>query len=158
MDTEEDYPESLDPLEVPEFLAIKKAKAFTTVLEPRDLVITADSVVIHDNKILGKPADVNEVKDMLRVLSGTEHMVITGVALMSSEKMVSFSSRSDVKFLALSQNEIDYYVEKYAPLDKAGAYGIQEWMGHISIESIKGTYTNIMGLPTSMLWKALKAF
>lgn len=158
IETEETYPPDLPVTEVPEYLARKKAVAFTDLLEPDQLVITADSVVIYEHKILGKPQNKKTAQDTLRTLSDNLHQVITGVAIMSTDKMTSFSSLSEVQFLPLTEQEISYYVDTYDPSDKAGSYGIQEWIGHIGIDWIKGTYTNIMGLPTADLWKALKSF
>ncbi len=154
MDVEETFPDDMAAQEVAEYLAIKKAKAFEDEITD-EIVITADTVVVVDDKILGKPADKKEAIDMLQALSGRSHEVITGVALMTKNEIRSFSDVTIVNFKKLSHKEIDYYVDNYAPYDKAGAYGIQEWIGMIGITSIEGSYFNVVGLPVQKLYETL---
>ena len=155
---DESYPLNIQKEEVALYIAKKKAQAYTDLLTDNKLVITADTVVIIDDKILGKPIDEADAKQMLRELSGKTHQVITGVCLTTSNKQKSFSVISDVRFSNLDDSEIEYYVSKYKPLDKAGAYGIQEWIGYIGVEYISGSYFNVMGLPIQKLYKELKKF
>lgn len=154
----ETYPEDLIPDKVPEFLSRLKASAYMDNLKNEDILITADTVVILDNEIIGKPIDLADAKTMLGKLSGRTHKVITGVSITSPAKSKTFSSHTDVTFRKLSPEEIDYYVEKYRPLDKAGAYGIQEWIGAVGITGIDGSFYNVMGLPVQRLFSELKAF
>lgn len=158
MDVEESFPDDILSEDVPEYLAIKKASPFTGTLADNQLVITADTIVIFENKILGKPKDLIEAKKTLQTLSGKSHLVISGVQLMSSSKTQSFSDSSIVHFSEIPDEAIDYYLEIEPPLDKAGSYGIQGWIGHNFIDRIEGSYTNIMGLPTEKLFKALSSF
>lgn len=155
---DESYPLDIQKEEVALYIAKKKAQAYADRLTDNKLVITADTVVIIDDKILGKPIDVADAKQMLRELSGKTHQVITGVCLTTSNKQKSFSVISDVRFSNLDDSEIEYYVSKYKPLDKAGAYGIQEWIGYIGVEYIGGSYFNVMGLPIQKLYQELKKF
>lgn len=157
-DVDETFPETIPLEEVAVYLAEKKASAYISELKHKELLITADTVVLIDNIILGKPANEEESAKMLRALSDRTHKVITGVSLTSSEKQVSFSDISLVTFGNLIDEEVDYYVSKYKPFDKAGAYGIQEWIGYIAVEKIKGSYYNVMGLPVFKLFKELKKF
>lgn len=152
-DIEETYPETLEKTDVAEFISRKKAQAYCNVIKPGDVIITADTVVICDGEVLGKPTDENDAKQMLRKLSGKTHCVVTGVSLLQSSGITSFSSKTDVTFNALTDDEISYYVSKYKPLDKAGAYGIQEWIGYIGIKSINGCFYNVMGLPLHDLYR-----
>ena len=152
---DESYPEILPPSEVPEYLALKKSLAYQD-LKKNELLITADTIVSLKGMILGKPKNKTQAKKMLRMLSGRKHQVITGVCLRSSKDILTFSDISEVHFKDLTAAEIKYYVEKYKPFDKAGAYGIQEWIGLTGIEKIKGSFYNIMGLPTAKLMKYLK--
>ena len=154
---EENYPDTLTANKVAEFLAIQKADWFTD-FQNNELYITADTVVILDDEVLGKPNDENEAKIMLRKQSGRTHQVITGICLKSSSKQESFSVSTEVTFKELSDFEIAYYVNNYKPFDKAGAYGIQEWIGMIGISGIKGSYFNVVGLPTDALFDAFKTF
>lgn len=154
-DIDESYPETLPHEEVAEFLARKKASAYFADLKDDTLLITADTIVILGDKILGKPADDADAKEMLRALSGKTHRVVTGVCLTTKEKQKSFSAVSRVTFGTLSDQEIDYYVEKYHPMDKAGAYGVQEWIGYVAVEHIEGSYFNIMGLPIYRVYQEL---
>lgn len=154
----EEYPADLAPHEVPEFLARLKASAFIRKIDCNELVITADTIVICDGRIMGKPIDTDEAKAMLRFLSGKAHEVATGVCVATPERKESFTSRTTVHFAPLSDEEIDYYVENFLPLDKAGAYGIQEWIGAIAVSSIEGSFYNVMGLPVHRLFQLLKTF
>jgi septum formation protein len=157
--TKEVFPEDMDYTEVPEYLAQLKAKAFNQKdLEKNSIIITADTIVILENEIIGKPKSKKEAKQMLHRLSGKEHTVITGVCLTSNEQQHVFSARSEVYFRTLNDADIEYYVEEYNPLDKAGSYGIQEWIGYVAIEKINGSFYNVMGLPTQMLFEELIQF
>lgn len=158
LDVDESYPDDLPREDVAEYLACKKASAYLNFLSENSLLITADTIVLLHDKILGKPLDKEEAKRMLQELSGQTHCVITGVCLTSKRKQVSFSDKTYVTFGELSGEEITYYVEKYNPLDKAGAYGIQEWIGYVAVEKIEGSYFNVMGLPVSKLYRQLKQF
>lgn len=157
-DTEEIYPTSLPVEEVPEYLAKLKAEALLPDLANHEVVICADTVVILNGKILGKPFDYEDARQMLSKLSGQKHTVITGVFIGSKTKSTSFSERTEVAFENLSENEIKYYIEKHMPFDKAGSYGVQEWIGYIAVKRMEGTYTNVMGLPTNRLYSELKKF
>lgn len=152
------YPSSLEARKVPAFLSQLKAKAYLSDLQPDQLLITADTVVILDGRILGKPHNEAEACLMLKELSGRHHTVVTGVTLSSKEKCVTFSEATDVHFGELTEHEIRDYVERYKPLDKAGAYGIQEWVGAAAIKGIDGCFYNVMGLPLHALYTQLKSF
>jgi septum formation protein len=156
LDTDESYPESLKPQQIASFLAEIKAKALLDTLKPNELLLTSDTVVITQDHVLGKPANKEAAKKMIATLSGKSHQVITGVHLATLEQSNTFDVTTEVTFLPLESWEIDYYVEKFNPLDKAGSYGIQEWIGYIGIEKMHGSYYNVMGLPTAELWKVLK--
>jgi len=158
MDVPEVFPEGLGMTEVPVYLAELKAEAFRPILKPNQLVITADTIVWLDGQVLNKPTDYADGFRMLRNLSGKKHQVITGVCLLSTEKKVSFYASTDVWFTELSDEEIKYYLENYRPYDKAGAYGIQEWIGYIGIYHIEGSFFNVMGLPVHSLYEHLKVF
>lgn len=149
------YPDNLHREEISEYLAQLKADAFTN-LSSQQLIITADTIVWHQQKALGKPQNTNEAKEMLESLSGQSHEVITSVCLKTKEQCVVFSDITQVFFRPLTTFEIDYYIDNYQPFDKAGAYGIQEWIGAIGIEKIIGSYTNVMGLPTEKLFRKLQ--
>ena len=153
---EETYPDTLQGEEIPIYLAEQKADAYT--LEDNDLLITADTIVWLDGHVYGKPADEAEAREMLRSLSGKTHDVITGVCVRTNKKNVSFASTTKVRFAELTDAEIEHYVNKYRPMDKAGAYGIQEWIGYIGVEHIEGSYFNVMGLPIQRLYTVLKEF
>lgn len=157
-DTEEIYPASLPAEEVPEFLSNLKAAALLPDLQEHEAVICADTVVILDGKILGKPVDYEDARQMLSKLSGKKHTVITGVFIGSKTRSTSFSERTEVEFEHLSEDEIRYYIEKYLPFDKAGSYGVQEWIGYVAVKRMEGTYTNVMGLPTNRLYKEIREF
>lgn len=154
-DTDESYPTTMSCEEVPTFLAKQKAIALLPQLQEDELLICADTVVILDNQILGKPANKEEATKMLNLLSGKTHKVITGVFISDSKQEEIFSETTEVTFNNLSENQIKYYIEKYEPFDKAGSYGIQEWIGFIGVASITGTYANVMGLPTHEIFAVL---
>ena len=151
---DESYPEGLSMEEIPQYISRKKAAAYT--LGADELLITADTIVYLDGEVLGKPADEAEAKEMLQKLSGKTHQVVTGVTLTWSNQQHSFASVSQVTFAMLTDAEIDYYVTHYRPLDKAGAYGIQEWIGYIGVSSLQGSYFNVMGLPVQRLYSEMK--
>ncbi len=157
-DIDESYPDSLEKEKVAEYISEKKAEAHISLLEEGTLLITADTIVLLDDKIYGKPRDKEEAMQMLKELSGKTHKVITGVCLTTQEKQKSFSVTSEVRFAKLEDSEIEYYVSKYKPLDKAGAYGIQEWIGYVAVEFMSGSYFNIMGLPIQRLYQEMKLF
>lgn len=155
---DESYPEDMPVMEIAEYISTKKAEAYKSIIEPNNLIITADTVVILGDKVLGKPKNLDDAKRILHELSGKVHHVVTGVCLTSLVKQKHFSVVTDVAFKLLSDSEINYYVEHYKPLDKAGAYGIQEWIGYIGVTSIKGSYFNVMGLPVQRIYKELQEF
>ena len=157
-DVEETYPEDLPVREVAPFLARKKALASRHLLAGTEVLLAADSIVILHGKIFGKPRDSAHASEILRALSGQAHEVITGVCLMDSNREKVFSGISTVYMEALSEEEINYYVEHYRPFDKAGAYAIQEWIGLCKISRIEGTYSNIMGLPMAQVYEELSQF
>ena len=158
-ETPEDYPAELPLDEVPKYLSLQKSLAFKDNELPADyLLITSDTVVICEDEILGKPKDREDAERMLRMLSGKTHHVVTGVTVRSAEKTESFAVRSNVAFADLDQDEIDYYIEHCQPFDKAGAYGIQEWIGYVGISGLEGSFYNVMGLPTRKLYQCLKTF
>ena len=157
-DIEEGYPEGLSIEEIPRYIAAEKAAAYKDIMADNDLIITADTVVVLGDEVLGKPTDLDDARRMLRELSGKTHQVITGVYLMTKEKERGFSVVTGVTFKELSDEEIDYYVEKYHPLDKAGAYGIQEWIGYIGVTGLNGSYFNVMGLPVQRIYNELLLF
>ena len=158
-ETPENYPEDLPLDEVPKYLSLQKSLAFNDDELPADyLLITSDTVVICGGEILGKPKDMEDATRMLRLLSGKTHHVVTGVTVRSAEKTESFAVRSNVTFAQLDAEEIDYYIEHCKPYDKAGAYGIQEWIGYVGISGLEGSFYNVMGLPTRKLYQCLKSF
>lgn len=154
-DTDENYPQDLPVLKIPLWLAKKKAQALEDKMQDNWILITADTIVTLDDEILGKPRDLDEAKEFLRRLSGRKHLVITGINIKTREIEKSLVCRTPVWFKNLTDEEIDYYVETYRPLDKAGAYGIQEWIGYIGIKKIEGEYNNVVGLPTQKLYVVL---
>ncbi len=154
----ESYPDQLPTSEVAEYIAQEKAAAYLDVLADDELVLTADTVVVLGDEVLGKPRDVADAHNMLRKLSGKTHAVITGVCLTTKEQQRHFSVTTEVAFKELSDEEIDYYVEKYRPFDKAGAYGVQEWIGYVGVTGLNGSYYNVMGLPVQRIYEELKAF
>lgn len=155
---DESYPEELAIEEIPVFLAKKKADNFNELIDENCILITADTIVWCNNSILNKPNSYDEAYQMLNGLSDNKHTVITGVCLRSAEKETTFIATTDVFFTKLSDNEVDYYLRKFKPFDKAGAYGIQEWIGYIGVEKINGSYFNVMGLPIQKVYKELKKF
>lgn len=157
-DIDESYPNSLPAEHVAEFVAQKKADSYINSLKADELLITADTVVILDGVIFGKPNNEEEAKEMLHALSGKTHRVVSGVSLASIDKQTSFSVSSDVEFSELTNEEIAYYINRYAPYDKAGSYGIQEWIGYIGVKHLRGSYFNIMGLPIQRLYSEMKSF
>lgn len=155
---QEVVPDGLDVNLVPEYLAKGKSYGFHRELEDDEIIITADTMVMCDGKILGKPSDKENAMQMLKMLQSNTHTVITGVCIRSREKEDSFSVTTKVFFNELSDEELDYYIENYRPYDKAGAYGVQEWIGHIGISRIEGSYFNVMGLPVQRLYTELQKF
>jgi septum formation protein len=158
MDIHEEFPADLGKTEIPVYLAELKAEAFRPHLKSNQLVITADTIVWLNGNVLNKPANYDDGFRMLKNLSGEKHQVITGVSLLSNKKKVSFYVLTDVWFKPLSDEEIHYYLEHYRPYDKAGAYGIQEWIGYIGIYRIEGSFFNVMGLPVQSVYEHLKDF
>jgi septum formation protein len=154
----EDFPNDLPPHEIPEYLAKLKASAFDGDLEKDQLLITSDTVVELDGRIFNKPATKAEAIEMLSTLSGKTHRVYTGVCLTTTEKQEVFHDMAEVTFCELELDEIESYIDKYKPFDKAGSYGIQEWLGYAAIDRIEGSFYNVMGLPTRELYKRLKKF
>lgn len=152
---DEDYPQDLSAIDVAEYLARKKGKAYQPDLLKEDLVITADTVVVVEDTILNKPENFEEAQYMLRLLSGKSHQVITGVCLTTENTQLSFRDVTLVSFKVLEEREIDYYIHHYQPYDKAGGYAIQEWIGMIGIRKIEGSYFNVVGLPADKLYEYL---
>ena len=155
---DESFPADLHGADIPLYISRAKAEAYRSNLLPGQLLITADTIVWVDGEQLGKPVDETDAARMLRLLSGKTHQVFTGVTLTSLDKQTSFADTTDVTFRAMTEEEIAHYVSVYRPLDKAGAYGIQEWIGYVACTSLKGSYFNVMGLPTEKLYEALQAF
>ncbi len=156
LDVDESYPPDLPITEVALYIARKKAEAARVELPQDRVILTADSVVILDNEILGKPRDKEEATEMLRNLSGQNHLVMTGVCLIRGTETVCIDVKTEVLFEELSDEEINYYISYYQPYDKAGAYGIQDWIGWCKVRSIKGSYANVMGLPVHEVYQAVK--
>jgi len=154
-DIEENYPDTLPVSEIAEYIACEKAAAYQQVMNVNDLVITADTVVVVDSEVLGKPHDVDDARSMLRKISGRSHQVITGVCLTTSKGQRRFSVVTNVTFKQLTDEEINYYIFTYKPFDKAGAYGIQEWIGYIGVTGLEGSYFNVMGLPIQRIYTEL---
>ena len=157
-DKEEKFSEELKGKEVSEYLSKQKSKNLSGTLENNELLITADTIVVNNNSILNKPKNKEEAILMLRSLSEETHQVITSVCLTSTKKLEIFSEITEVKFSKLSEEMIDYYIDNYSPFDKAGSYGIQEWIGLIAIEKINGSYTNVVGLPSQKLFEKIRLF
>ena len=151
-DVDEAYPEDLPVLQIAEYIAKEKAAAYQSLMGPDELVITADTVVVVGSDVMGKPADADDARCMLEKLSGRTHQVTTGVCLTTQRVQKSFSVNTDVTFKPLSREEIDYYIENYSPFDKAGAYGIQEWIGYVGVTGLQGSYFNVMGLPVQRIY------
>ena len=154
-DVDESYPDTLQGEEIPAYISREKAEAYQSMIEPDELLITADTVVWMNGEVLGKPKDREDAIRMLRKLSGASHQVITGVCLTTKGWQNSFTVTTDVTFAVLSEEEIVYYVDKYSQMDKAGAYGVQVGIGFIGVESISGSYYNVMGLPVQKLYREL---
>lgn len=157
-DIDESYPDTLKGEEIPMFISGKKAEAYKRTMADDEMIITADTIVYDNGQVLGKPKDRGEAMQMLRELSGHAHEVITGVSIVTKEKTTQFASTSQVTFATLTDDEIAYYVDTYKPYDKAGAYGIQEWIGYVAVTRIEGSYFNVMGLPIQRLYTELKNF
>lgn len=155
---DETFPQDMPAEDVAEYLSRLKSDAYPEPLAEGDILLTADTVVIANNRVLGKPSDRAEAIEMISLLSGCDHEVITGCTLRTATRQRSFSVRSKVHFRALDREEIEYYVDCYRPFDKAGAYGIQEWIGYVGIEGIEGSFYNVMGLPVQRLYSILKEF
>lgn len=157
-DCEEIYPAALPAEEVPRYLSRLKSETYPAPLAPNDILLTADTVVVLDGRVLGKPRDREDALAMLRDLSGRRHTVVSGVTLRTAQRMHTFDARSGVWFRTLSDEEIAYYVDRYRPFDKAGSYGIQEWIGYAAIERIEGSFYNVMGLPIQQVYTQLDKF
>lgn len=157
-DCEELYPADLPAEEVPLYLSQLKSRAYPEPLGENDILLTADTVVVLDGRVLGKPRGREEAVGMLHSLSGRRHTVVSGVTFRTAARQHSFSARTDVWFRPLADEEIDYYVERFHPFDKAGSYGIQEWIGYVAIERIEGSFYNVMGLPVQKVYTELNKF
>ena len=155
---DESYPEDLPAVEVPQYISKAKADAYLGMIDNDTMVITADTVVVLDDEILGQPVDDDDARRILHKLSGKTHQVITGVCLTSLDKQRVFAVTTGVTFKQFTEQEIDYYVSHYHPLDKAGAYGIQEWIGHIGVTALNGSYFNVMGLPVQRIYMEMQDF
>lgn len=153
---DESYPPALTGADIPQYISRKKADAYKSLMKPNELLITADTIVWAEGRVLGKPRDEEDAKRMLRFLSARTHQVFTGVTLRAAGIDRTFSAVSEVTFDALTDDDINYYVARCRPLDKAGAYGIQEWIGCVGVSALKGSYFNVMGLPVQRLYKELK--
>ena len=154
-DVDESYPDTLQGADIPLYIAKEKADAYVAMMQPGELMITADTIVWLDGKGLGKPRDREDALQMLRTMSGRTHEVFTGVCITTTDWQRSFTAQTEVRFATLSEEEIAYYVDNFQPMDKAGAYGVQEWIGFIGVENISGSYYNIMGLPVQKLYREL---
>ena len=157
-EVEEIYPEDLPPEKVPDYLAKLKAQALIPSLRENEILVTSDTIVLLDGHVVGKPKSRDESIDMLKSLSGRSHTVITGVHLASSDKTEQFSSVTEVHFSEISDDDVLHYVDTHKPFDKAGSYGIQEWLGYIGVSKIEGCYYNVMGLPLHDLYRTLRSF
>lgn len=155
---DESYPESLRGEDIVRYISRSKANAYRSSMAANELLITADTIVYVEGKVLGKPKSPENAKEMLRELSGKTHQVITGVTILTADRTENFGVTSQVKFAELTDDEINFYVDNYLPFDKAGAYGIQEWIGIVAVEEIKGSYFNVVGLPVQRLYQKLKTF
>ena len=158
IEVDEVYPSSMPAVDVAPHLSQLKANAYKSLITDNQLIITADTVVINNNVVLGKPSSKSDAIEMLELLSGKRHNVITGVTITTASRQTTFSANTEVEFSTLDRNEISWYVDKYMPLDKAGAYGIQEWIGCIGVKKINGSFYNVMGLPLHKLYNELKSF
>ncbi len=157
-DIAENYPNHLPVMQTAEYIAREKAAAYKGKIGTDEIVLTADTVVIVGNEVLGKPKDEADAERMLKLISGRTHAVVTGVCLLTTQKEHHFSVTTEVTFKDLSDEEINYYIKTYRPFDKAGAYGIQEWIGYVGVTALKGSYFNVMGLPVQRIWEELKHF
>ena len=155
---DESYPDTLRGEDIVRYISRNKANAYRSSMGPDELLITADTIVYLQGEVMGKPHDADDARRMLRALAGQVHQVITGVTIITAGDMENFAVTSQVKFSDLSDDEINYYVDRYLPLDKAGAYGIQEWIGLVAVEELRGSYFNVVGLPIQRLYQALKRF
>ena len=155
---DESYPSNLPTKEIAGYISKKKAAAYRETMADDELIITADTIVVLGDEVMGKPKDATEAKKMLHELSGKTHQVITGVSITTKERQSCFSVETNVTFKILSDQEIDYYVERYQPFDKAGAYGIQEWIGHVGVTGLEGSYFNVMGLPVQRIYEELRNY
>ena len=157
-DIDESYPASLPTKDIAQYISRKEATVYRQQMASDELIITADTIVVLDSEVMGKPHDEADASRMLHELSGRTHQVITGVTLTTIDRQRSFSVETDVTFKSLTDEEINYYIQHYKPYDKAGAYGIQEWIGHIGVTALKGSYFNVMGLPVQRIYEALRQF
>ena len=155
---DESYPDTLRGEDIVRYISRNKANAYRSSMGPDELLITADTIVYLQGEVMGKPHDADDARRMLRALAVQVHQVITGVTIITANDMENFAVTSQVKFSDLSDDEINYYVDRYLPLDKAGAYGIQEWIGLVAVEELRGSYFNVVGLPIQRLYQALKRF
>lgn len=155
---DESYPDSLRGEDIVCYISRNKAKAYQSSMAPNELLITADTIVYVDGEVMGKPKNAEQAKEMLHKLSGKTHQVITGVTIVTAKRTENFVVTSQVKFTNITDEEINFYVDNYLPFDKAGAYGIQEWIGIVAVEEIKGSYFNVVGLPVQRLYQKLKTF
>lgn len=155
---DESYPDSLRGEDIVCYISRNKAKAYQSSMAPNELLITADTIVSVDGEVMGKPKNAEQAKEMLHKLSGKTHQVITGVTIVTAKRTENFGVTSQVKFTNITDEEINFYVDNYLPFDKAGAYGIQEWIGIVAVEEIKGSYFNVVGLPVQRLYQKLKTF
>ena len=156
LDVNEDFPAQMVGVDIPMYLAEKKANAYKHIMDEHTMIITADTIVWHEGKVLGKPVDETDARRMLRALSGKTHQVITGVCISTLQRRKVFHVISDVRFARLAEAEIEYYLQNFKPYDKAGSYGVQEWIGFVGVEHINGSYFNVMGLPVQRLYNELK--
>ena len=155
---DESYPDSLRGEDIVCYISRNKAKAYQSSMAPNELLITADTIVYVDGEVMGKPKNAEQAKEMLHKLSGKTHQVITGVTIVTAKRTENFGVTSQVKFTNITDEQINFYVDNYLPFDKAGAYGIQEWIGIVAVEEIKGSYFNVVGLPVQRLYQKLKTF
>ena len=156
LDVNEDFPAQMVGVDIPMYLAEKKANAYKHIMDEHTMIITADTIVWHEGKVLGKPVDETDARRMLRALSGKTHQVITGVCISTLQRRKVFHVISDVRCARLAEVEIEYYLQNFKPYDKAGSYGVQEWIGFVGVEHINGSYFNVMGLPVQRLYNELK--
>lgn len=155
---DESYPDSLRGEDIVRYISRNKAQAYRSSMAPNELLITADTIVYVEGEVMGKPKTAEQAKEMLHKLSGKSHQVITGVTIVTADRTEEFGVTSQVKFAEITDEEINFYVDNYLPFDKAGAYGIQEWIGIVAVEEIKGSYFNVVGLPVQRLYQKLKTF